>query len=56
MRRLQHCNIVKLKYFFYSGGEKVSLVYLYFLAFGSILYSYLLIILFVSSYRKMKST
>lgn len=25
MRRLEHCNIVKLKYFFYSSGEKVSL-------------------------------
>lgn len=24
MRRLEHCNIVKLKYFFYSSGEKVS--------------------------------
>lgn len=23
MRRLEHCNIVKLKYFFYSSGEKV---------------------------------
>ncbi|XP_052123078.1 glycogen synthase kinase-3 beta isoform X3 [Frankliniella occidentalis] len=28
MRRLQHCNIVKLKYFFYSGGEKKDEVYL----------------------------
>lgn len=26
MRRLEHCNIVKLKYFFYSSGEKVSTV------------------------------
>ncbi|XP_023218325.1 glycogen synthase kinase-3 beta-like [Centruroides sculpturatus] len=26
MRRLDHCNIVKLKYFFYSSGEKVSIV------------------------------
>lgn len=24
MRRLEHCNIVKLKYFFYSSGEKVN--------------------------------
>lgn len=24
MRRLEHCNIVKLKYFFYSSGDKVS--------------------------------
>jgi glycogen synthase kinase 3 beta len=24
MRRLEHCNIVKLKYFFYSSGEKAS--------------------------------
>ncbi|XP_026493942.2 glycogen synthase kinase-3 beta isoform X1 [Vanessa tameamea] len=24
MRRLEHCNIVKLKYFFYSSGEKVA--------------------------------
>lgn len=24
MRKLEHCNIVKLKYFFYSSGEKVS--------------------------------
>lgn len=23
MRRLDHCNIVKLKYFFYTNGEKV---------------------------------
>lgn len=23
MRRLEHCNIVKLKFFFYSSGEKV---------------------------------
>lgn len=23
MRRLEHCNIVKLKYFFYSSGDKV---------------------------------
>lgn len=23
MRRLDHCNIVKLKYFFYTSGEKV---------------------------------
>lgn len=27
MRRLEHCNIVKLKYFFYSSGEKVSLAW-----------------------------
>lgn len=25
MRRLEHCNIVKLKYFFYSSGEKVEI-------------------------------
>lgn len=25
MRRLEHCNIVKLKYFFYSSGEKVCI-------------------------------
>lgn len=25
MRRLEHCNIVKLKYFFYSSGEKVKI-------------------------------
>lgn len=24
MRRLDHCNIVKLKYFFYSSGDKAS--------------------------------
>jgi hypothetical protein len=24
MRKLEHCNIVKLKYFFYSSGDKVS--------------------------------
>ena len=24
MRRLEHCNIVKLMYFFYSSGDKVS--------------------------------
>ena len=24
MRRLEHCNIVKLKYFFYSCGDKAS--------------------------------
>lgn len=24
MRRLEHCNIVKLKYFFYSSGDKVN--------------------------------
>ncbi|XP_050677463.1 glycogen synthase kinase-3 beta-like isoform X2 [Leptidea sinapis] len=24
MRRLEHCNIVKLKYFFYSSGEKMA--------------------------------
>jgi len=24
MRKLEHCNIVKLLYFFYSSGEKVS--------------------------------
>ena len=23
MRRLEHCNIVQLKYFFYSSGDKV---------------------------------
>lgn len=28
MRRLEHCNIVKLKYFFYSSGEKVSIAQL----------------------------
>lgn len=28
MRRLDHCNIVKLKYFFYSSGEKKDEVYL----------------------------
>lgn len=28
MRRLEHCNIVKLKYFFYSSGEKVGPFYL----------------------------
>lgn len=25
MRRLEHCNIVKLKYFFYSSGDKVRI-------------------------------
>lgn len=25
MRRLEHCNIVKLKYFFYSSGDKVMI-------------------------------
>ena len=25
MRKLEHQNIVKLKYFFYSSGEKVSI-------------------------------
>ncbi|XP_066583960.1 glycogen synthase kinase-3 beta-like isoform X4 [Prorops nasuta] len=28
MRRLEHCNIVKLKYFFYSSGDKMDEVYL----------------------------
>lgn len=28
MRRLEHCNIVKLKYFFYSSGEKKDEVFL----------------------------
>lgn len=28
MRRLEHCNIVKLKFFFYSSGEKKDEVYL----------------------------
>ncbi|KAG0431794.1 hypothetical protein HPB47_021440 [Ixodes persulcatus] len=28
MRRLDHCNIVKLKYFFYSSGDKANEVYL----------------------------
>lgn len=28
MRKLEHCNIVKLKYFFYSSGEKKDEVYL----------------------------
>lgn len=26
MRRLEHCNIVKLKYFFYSSGDKVTIL------------------------------
>lgn len=26
MRRLDHCNIVKLKYYFYTSGEKVYLM------------------------------
>lgn len=25
MRKLDHCNIVRLRYFFYSSGEKVSM-------------------------------
>ncbi|XKL65598.1 hypothetical protein PGB90_009018 [Kerria lacca] len=29
MRRLEHCNIVKLKFFFYSSGEKKDEVYLH---------------------------
>ena len=28
MRKLEHQNIVKLKYFFYSAGEKVSSLFL----------------------------
>ncbi|KAH0999771.1 hypothetical protein HUJ04_013545 [Dendroctonus ponderosae] len=28
MRKLEHCNIVKLKYFFYSSGDKKDEVYL----------------------------
>lgn len=24
MRKLDHCNIVRLRYFFYSSGDKVS--------------------------------
>ena len=34
MRKLEHQNIVKLKYFFYSSGDKVSgtVVSLYFLS------------------------
>lgn len=28
MRRLEHCNIVKLKYFFYSSGDKVRILIL----------------------------
>lgn len=27
MRKLDHCNIVRLRYFFYSSGEKVSRVW-----------------------------
>lgn len=26
MRKLDHCNIVKLRYFFYTGGDKVSII------------------------------
>ena len=26
MRKLEHSNIVKLKYFFYSSGDKVSMI------------------------------
>ena len=46
MRKLDHCNIVKLRYFFYTSGEKVSVfcfivvnftVYMY--AFQSFLWS-----------------
>lgn len=29
MRRLEHCNIVKLKYFFYSSGDKVTILFLF---------------------------
>ena len=28
MRRLEHCNIVKLMYFFYTSGEKKDEIYL----------------------------
>lgn len=27
MRKLDHCNIVRLRYFFYSSGEKVNTVF-----------------------------
>ena len=29
MRRLDHCNIVKLKYYFYTSGEKVFVNYVH---------------------------
>ena len=29
MRKLDHCNIVKLKYFFYTSGDKVSSTSIY---------------------------
>lgn len=28
MRRLEHCNIVQLKYYFYSSGDKVIYIFL----------------------------
>lgn len=27
MRRLDHCNIIRLQYYFYSAGDKVQLLY-----------------------------
>ena len=33
MRKLEHVNIVKLKYFFYSSGDKVR-NYFFFVIFG----------------------
>lgn len=33
MRKLDHCNIVRLRYFFYSSGEKVLLVFWGFFGF-----------------------
>lgn len=29
MRKLDHCNIVRLRYFFYSSGEKVQNFFLF---------------------------
>lgn len=44
MRRLEHCNIVKLKYFFYSSGDKVSVKSgdSFFLPFSRLLFLFLL--------------
>lgn len=36
MRKLDHCNIVRLRYFFYSSGEKVQA---FFLFLGPFLYA-----------------
>ena len=40
MRKLDHCNIVRLRYFFYSSGDKVS----------RLIVLVLVLVIFVTSY------